>query len=160
MPCRRPRPAQNCRAGRRTGCSNHPKVSTRCANCQTVPPSGFSGCDHGRTLRSQTPLTGSKGAAGHALRSGAGRLAAGTALAEWILRVEAVIFASAEPVGRETLARVVGKDCGIDLLIDDPREEFSPGPASWCGLPVAGSTAPGRALPRRSGLRRRRQAKG
>src|SRR5690606_3748770 len=30
---------------------------------------------------------------------------------EWMLRVEAVIFASAEPVGRETLAHVVGKDC-------------------------------------------------
>ncbi len=33
--------------------------------------------------------------------------------------VEAVIFASSEPVSRETLARVVGKDCSIDLLIDD-----------------------------------------
>ncbi len=43
---------------------------------------------------------------------------------EWMLRVEAVIFASAEPVGRETLARVVGKDCSIDLLIDDLREEL------------------------------------
>lgn len=38
---------------------------------------------------------------------------------EWMLRVEAVIFASAEPVGRETLARVVGKDCSIELMIDD-----------------------------------------
>jgi len=28
---------------------------------------------------------------------------------EWMLRVEAVIFAAAEPVGLETLARVVGK---------------------------------------------------
>lgn len=43
---------------------------------------------------------------------------------EWMLRVEAVIFASAEPVGRETLARVVGKECSIDLLIDDLREEL------------------------------------
>ncbi|MDF0695901.1 SMC-Scp complex subunit ScpB [Rhizobium sp. MC63] len=43
---------------------------------------------------------------------------------EWMLRVEAVIFASAEPVGRETLARVVGKDCSIDLLIDDLVEEL------------------------------------
>ncbi|NTG04985.1 SMC-Scp complex subunit ScpB [Agrobacterium rhizogenes] len=43
---------------------------------------------------------------------------------EWMLRVEAVIFASAEPVTRETLARVVGKDCSIDLLIDDLREEL------------------------------------
>ena len=43
---------------------------------------------------------------------------------EWMLRVEAVIFASAEPVGRETLARVVGKNCSIDLLIDDLVEEL------------------------------------
>nr|WP_246807298.1 SMC-Scp complex subunit ScpB [Rhizobium leguminosarum] len=39
-------------------------------------------------------------------------------------RVEAVIFASAEPISRETLARVVGKDCSIDLLIDDIRDEL------------------------------------
>lgn len=43
---------------------------------------------------------------------------------EWMLRAEAVIFASAEPVSRETLARVVGKDCSIDLLIDDLIEEL------------------------------------
>lgn len=43
---------------------------------------------------------------------------------EWMLRVEAVIFASAEPVSRETLAQVVGKDCSIDLLIDDLIEEL------------------------------------
>ena len=43
---------------------------------------------------------------------------------EWMLRIEAVIFAAAEPVGRETLARVVGKDCSIDLLIDDLRAEL------------------------------------
>lgn len=43
---------------------------------------------------------------------------------EWMLRVEAVIFASAEPVTREVLARVVGKDCSVDLLIDDLREEL------------------------------------
>ncbi|MVA27574.1 SMC-Scp complex subunit ScpB (plasmid) [Agrobacterium vitis] len=47
---------------------------------------------------------------------------------EWMLRVEAVIFASAEPVSRETLARVVGKDCSIDLLVDDLREELSSRP--------------------------------
>ena len=33
-------------------------------------------------------------------------------------------FAAAAPVGRETLARVVGKDCSIDLLIDDLQEEL------------------------------------
>jgi len=43
---------------------------------------------------------------------------------EWMMRVEAVIFASAEPVTREILARVVGKDCSIDLLIEDLREEL------------------------------------
>lgn len=47
---------------------------------------------------------------------------------EWMLRVEAVIFASAEPVDRDSLARVVGKDCSIDLLIDDLREELSSRP--------------------------------
>jgi len=43
---------------------------------------------------------------------------------EWMMRVEAVIFASAEPVTREALARVVGEDCSIDLLIEDLREEL------------------------------------
>ncbi|WP_075293085.1 SMC-Scp complex subunit ScpB [Pararhizobium arenae] len=43
---------------------------------------------------------------------------------EWMMRVEAVIFASAEPVSRETLAGVVGKDCSVDLLIDDLVEEL------------------------------------
>lgn len=43
---------------------------------------------------------------------------------EWMLRAEAVIFASSEPVTRETLARVVGRNCSIDLLIDDLREEL------------------------------------
>ncbi|WP_412051958.1 SMC-Scp complex subunit ScpB (plasmid) [Hoeflea sp. Naph1] len=43
---------------------------------------------------------------------------------EWMLRVEAVIFASAEPVTRDMLARVVGKDCSIDLLIDDLQDEL------------------------------------
>jgi len=43
---------------------------------------------------------------------------------EWMGRVEAVVFASAEPVRRETLARVVGRDCPLDLLIDDIRTEL------------------------------------
>lgn len=43
---------------------------------------------------------------------------------EWMMRVEAVIFASTEPVSRETLARVVGDECSVDLLIDDLREEL------------------------------------
>jgi segregation and condensation protein B len=43
---------------------------------------------------------------------------------EWMHRVEATIFAASEPVNRETLARIVGKGCSIDLLIDDIREEL------------------------------------
>ena len=43
---------------------------------------------------------------------------------EWMLRVEAVIFASAEPVSREMLAAVVGRDCSVDLLIDDLSNEL------------------------------------
>lgn len=43
---------------------------------------------------------------------------------EWMHRVEATIFAASEPVGRETLVRIVGKNCSIDLLIDDIREEL------------------------------------
>ncbi len=43
---------------------------------------------------------------------------------EWMHRVEATIFAASEPVRRETLSRIVGKGCSIDLLIDDIREEL------------------------------------
>jgi len=43
---------------------------------------------------------------------------------EWMGRVEAVIFASPTPVSREALARVVGPDCNLDLLIDDIRAEL------------------------------------
>src|SRR5271170_3057956 len=43
---------------------------------------------------------------------------------EWMGRIEAVIFASPEPVPREVLARVVGKGCNLDLLIDDIRDEL------------------------------------
>jgi chromosome segregation and condensation protein ScpB len=43
---------------------------------------------------------------------------------EWLGRVEAVIFACPEPASRETLARVVGKACNLDLIVDDIREEL------------------------------------
>ena len=43
---------------------------------------------------------------------------------EWMGRVEAAIFASAEPVKRENLARVVGKACNLDLIIEDIRGEL------------------------------------
>lgn len=38
---------------------------------------------------------------------------------EWMARVEAVLFASPTPVGRDVLARVVGRGCSLDLLIED-----------------------------------------
>ena len=38
---------------------------------------------------------------------------------EWLRRIEAVLFASASPVPREDLVRVVGQGVSVDLLIDD-----------------------------------------
>lgn len=38
---------------------------------------------------------------------------------EWMRRIEAVLFASATPVAREDLARVVGLEVSVDLLIED-----------------------------------------
>ena len=43
---------------------------------------------------------------------------------EWMGRVEAVIFASPAPVTREVLSRVVGRDCNLDLIIDDIQDEL------------------------------------
>ena len=38
---------------------------------------------------------------------------------EWMRRIEAVLFASAAPVPRDDLARVVGQGVSIDLLVED-----------------------------------------
>ncbi|OWY10263.1 chromosome segregation protein ScpB [Thioclava sp. JM3] len=38
---------------------------------------------------------------------------------EWMLRIEAVLFASATPVPREDLARVVGQGASVELLLAD-----------------------------------------
>ena len=43
---------------------------------------------------------------------------------EWMGRVEAAVFASARPVLREDLARVVGASCNIELILDDIRDEL------------------------------------
>jgi segregation and condensation protein B len=43
---------------------------------------------------------------------------------EWMGRVEAVIFAAPEPVTREILARIVGRDCNLEQIIDDIRAEL------------------------------------
>jgi chromosome segregation and condensation protein ScpB len=44
---------------------------------------------------------------------------------EWMGRVEAVIFAASEPVPREMLVRIVGRNCNLDLIIDDIRAELA-----------------------------------
>ncbi|AUH67004.1 SMC-Scp complex subunit ScpB [Paracoccus zhejiangensis] len=46
---------------------------------------------------------------------------------EWLRRIEAVLFASATPVAREDLARVVG-DVSVDLLIADLAAELADRP--------------------------------
>ena len=43
---------------------------------------------------------------------------------EWMLRIEAAIFASARPVPREALVRLVGQDCRFDDLIADLIHEL------------------------------------
>jgi len=43
---------------------------------------------------------------------------------EWMGRIEAVLFASASPVKREDLARVVGQAASVDMLLDDIQAEL------------------------------------
>jgi len=43
---------------------------------------------------------------------------------EWMLRVEAAIFASTKPVPREALVRLVGQNCRFDDLIADLIHEL------------------------------------
>ena len=43
---------------------------------------------------------------------------------EWMRRIEAVLFASATPVPREDLARVVGQGVSVDLLVGDLSAEL------------------------------------
>ena len=47
---------------------------------------------------------------------------------EWMGRIEAVLFASASPVGRDDLARVVGQGVSIEMLIDDIQAELASRP--------------------------------
>ena len=44
---------------------------------------------------------------------------------EWLGRIEAVLFASATPVGREDLARVVGQGASVDMLINDISSDLA-----------------------------------
>jgi segregation and condensation protein B len=43
---------------------------------------------------------------------------------EYMMRVEAVIFAASQPVTRETLSALIGSDCNLDLIIADIRDEL------------------------------------
>jgi len=43
---------------------------------------------------------------------------------EWMLRVEAAIFASPRPVPRESLVRLIGQDCRFDDLVTDLIHEL------------------------------------
>lgn len=43
---------------------------------------------------------------------------------EWMGRVEAAIFAARDPVPRESLARLVGRDCHLDDLLADIRDDL------------------------------------
>lgn len=47
---------------------------------------------------------------------------------EWMGRVEAVLFASASPVDRDSLARVIGKGALVELVIEDIRAELGSRP--------------------------------
>ena len=47
---------------------------------------------------------------------------------EWMSRIEAVIFASDQPVTREVLGRVVGTRCNLDLLLAELEAELGPRP--------------------------------
>jgi segregation and condensation protein B len=43
---------------------------------------------------------------------------------EWMLRVEAAIFAATEPLPRDALARLVGSSCNLDDLLADLADEL------------------------------------
>jgi chromosome segregation and condensation protein ScpB len=43
---------------------------------------------------------------------------------EFMMRVEAVIFAASQPVKRETLVALIGSDCNLDRVIAEIRDEL------------------------------------
>jgi chromosome segregation and condensation protein ScpB len=55
---------------------------------------------------------------------------------EWMNRIEVVVFASACPVDRDALGRVVGRNANIDLLIEDIQADLKGKPYEIA--PVAG----------------------
>jgi segregation and condensation protein B len=69
---------------------------------------------------------------------------------EWMLRVEAAIFASARPVPREALVRLVGETCRFDDLIADLIHELRGRPYDLTLVPGGYALRTKTALPRRS----------
>ncbi len=57
---------------------------------------------------------------------------------EWMRWIEAVLFASASPVPRDDLARVVWQEASVDLLIDDLTAISRGGRSKSPRWPVAG----------------------
>lgn len=47
---------------------------------------------------------------------------------EWMRRVEVVLFASASPVPRADLARIVGQGASVDLLVEDLQADLADRP--------------------------------
>jgi segregation and condensation protein B len=47
---------------------------------------------------------------------------------EWMRRVEVVLFASASPVSRDALGRVVGQAASVDLLVEDLSADLTERP--------------------------------
>ena len=72
------------------------------------------GCDHGTARQTEDRI----------LIASSSDLPAPLRRREYMMRVEAVIFAASQPVSRETLSAVIGSDCNLDLLIDDIRDEL------------------------------------
>ena len=68
---------------------------------------------------------------------------------EWMLRVEAAIFASQKPVTREALVRLVGEACRFDDLIADLIHELRGRPTTLRLSPAAIGCRPNPASPRR-----------
>lgn len=111
------------------GCLNGCGRSMPCANCRDDRHSGCTGSrmtDHtGRRAGNTQPTL---------LDTELEDLPAELRWCEWMGRVEAVIFAASEPVARDMLARVVGKSCNIDLIIDDIRDDLRGRPYELCAV--------------------------
>jgi hypothetical protein len=69
---------------------------------------------------------------------------------EWMLRIEAAIFASPKPVAREALVRLVGEACRFDDLIATSFTSCAAGLMTSFRSPAAMRSAPKPASPRQS----------